>query len=124
MLSYAETLEMLRSLRDAHNASLSDRRMEALAKAMDLDGDGVVAFSEFCAAMANGSLKEADIVSAFKSLDSKGEGKITFHTMEDILCGLKGVHASVVQEYVQQMDTDSKGFIVYEEFRNKIMGKL
>jgi hypothetical protein len=83
---------------------------------MDIDGTGKVSYSEFLAATieAHGSIEEERIAEAFDRLDEDDTGFVTAENLRSFLGD--EIAEDVIDEILDEADTDQDGQISYEEF--------
>merc|ERR1719265_2528943 len=99
---------------------------ERVTKAVDLDQNGKIEYTEFVAACISlfDDRHEAYLWQVFKKLDKDGTGVLAHQEIVQLLMegernGLgKAPSRSEIQTIVDEMDTDKTGFIRFDEFCN------
>lgn len=101
------------------------RAVEASFRGLDLDGSGIVDYTEFCAAGmgAHVSMQEDAIWAAFKAFDMDNTGKIEAHELKGILenadvkkAWTADVCAKVSSQFLGKWDKDGDGSINFDEW--------
>jgi len=84
-----------------------------------VDGDGQIDFSEFLAMMTKQERKDVDELSqAFAVFDKDGDGTITVKELDIVMKAIgENIDKETLQLMMESVDTDSNGYIDFEEFR-------
>ncbi|OMJ84300.1 hypothetical protein SteCoe_14583 [Stentor coeruleus] len=95
--------------------------VDVYLKNLDINGDGIVNYSEFLIAALNSKkfLDEELISKAFRHFDAKGTGKITEQQLEEVLIFTNSEFTA--QQILNELDLEKKGEISYEEFKKFIL---
>ncbi|CAB9509998.1 MAP kinase-activated protein kinase 2 (Fragment) [Seminavis robusta] len=108
------TLEEFKAVLVAYE--YSDEEFERMFNAMDLDGTGLVHYSEFLAATieSHGSISEEQVAECFDRLDADDSGYITKADIVSLLGG--GIPQSYIDDIMAEADIDNDKRISYREF--------
>ena len=91
-------------------------RMEDIFARVDLDGDGIIQYSEFSAYV---DAHEYSLRTAFDAIDVDGSGEITKDELKLLLDRMHmKCEASRIDELLRNVDTDGSGTISFEEWRS------
>lgn len=97
-------------------ADYTEKELESMFSSVDIDGDGVIHYTEFLAATLeiHGHIEEDRLAEAFDRIDSDDTGYISKKNLETLL----GTDYSQerVNELFNSADLDSNGQISFEEF--------
>jgi len=90
--------------------------LEAVMRAVDSDGSGVIDYSEFIAATLTTKqyAREEVMWSAFRTFDLDGDGCITKAELASVL--KENADSALIVEMIREVDTDGDGSIQFEEF--------
>jgi solute carrier family 25 protein 14/30 len=90
--------------------------MEDIFARVDLDGDGIIQYSEFSAYV---DAHEYSLRTAFDAIDVDGSGEITKDELKLLLDRMHmKCEASRIDELLRNVDTDGSGTISFEEWRS------
>jgi calcium-dependent protein kinase len=94
----------------------TDKELEHMFNAIDIDGTGKVHYVEFLAATveSNGSIDEERLAEAFDRIDSDCTGYITVSDLQDFLGS--GIPEAYLDEMIDECDINRDHRISYEEF--------
>lgn len=94
----------------------TDEELDWMFNAMDLDGTGLVHYSEFLAATieSHGSISEEQVAECFDRLDNDDSGHITQEDIVDILGA--DLPESYINGIIAEADLDNDKKISYSEF--------
>jgi len=98
-------------------SALSDKEIQTLMDAADIDSSGTIDCSEFIAATLhmNKLEREENLVSAFSFFDKDGSGFVTTDELSQACRGL-GVDVVHLNDTVKDIDQNNDGRISYNEF--------
>jgi len=98
-------------------SALSDKEIQTLMDAADIDSSGTIDCSEFIAATLhmNKLEREGNLVSAFSFFDKDGSGFVTTDELSQACRGL-GVDVVHLNDTVKDIDQNNDGRISYNEF--------
>eukprot|EP00931_Biecheleriopsis_adriatica_P116402 TRINITY_DN92042_c0_g1_i1.p1 TRINITY_DN92042_c0_g1~~TRINITY_DN92042_c0_g1_i1.p1 ORF type:complete len:527 (+),score=107.04 TRINITY_DN92042_c0_g1_i1:60-1583(+) len=93
-----------------------DIDLDAVVKALDTDGSGVVDYTEFLAATLDRQeyMREDTMWAAFRHFDLDGDMKIT---REELAISLKDNGEDEILKMIRDVDTDADGTISWDEFK-------
>merc|ERR1712130_241379 len=103
-------------------AGVRDADLQRLIKEMDVDGSGVIDYTEFIAVAvdARHAAKEENCWAAFTAFDKDGNGKISMTELRDLL-RQDGVSETVGQQnarvVMDEVDKNKDGEIDFSEFK-------
>lgn len=101
---------------------VSERDMQSLINAWDLDGNGTLDFDEFLMAMVSVMTNEPDdyaLRQTFRFYDKDNTGFIGLHQMRDVMVKLRMQPSEdELDDIMQEGDEDKDGFLCFEEFAN------
>jgi len=94
----------------------TDEEMEFMFQAMDLDGTGLVHYSEFLAATieSHGKISEEQVAECFDRLDNDDSGYISRENIVDLLGG--NIPQSYIDHIMLEADLNNDNKISYKEF--------
>ena len=97
-------------------------RLDAVVRALDVDGDGKLSFNEWVAATMDicpaSSTQAADaVLSLFETLDQSGDGLLQLSELRDHFGHLSPEHEEALKAFFQKLDTDGDGAISLAEFK-------
>jgi len=120
-LDVIELKELLMEMGIAKEQAISEAK--AIISTSDTDGSGAIEFDEFTAIWQRKLLteNEAYIRAVFTVLDEDCGGTIDAVELANVLDMHKEGDREVVQEIINEVDTDGDGVISYEEFRNAMV---
>jgi len=89
---------------------------------VDIDGNGVIDYSEFCAAaVQSGALRcEKAILAAFRVFDTDGNGQISKTELGDVMM-FQGTDQNELDKLLDPWDADGNGQLSFEEFREMVL---
>uniref|UniRef100_A0A8C4ST56 EF-hand domain-containing protein n=1 Tax=Erpetoichthys calabaricus TaxID=27687 RepID=A0A8C4ST56_ERPCA len=98
----------------------SDQELQDLINSADVDGNGLIDFSEFLTMMAK-KMKDADVEEeiheAFKVFDKDGDGSISAAELHLAMKNLgEKLTEDEIYEMINEADIDGDGQISFEEF--------
>uniref|UniRef100_A0A8C3YP56 Calmodulin like 5 n=1 Tax=Catagonus wagneri TaxID=51154 RepID=A0A8C3YP56_9CETA len=98
--------------------NLSEAELKALIAQVDTDGDGVISFEEFLAAMAKRTRgSQGELWKAFHAFDLDGDGRIGVDELRQAVTKLGGrLSQEELDSMLREADLDQDGQVNYEEF--------
>ena len=100
---------------------LSDEDVDDLYAHVDMNGDGIIEYSEFAVAAINEDilLRDENLKKAFSFFDKDKDGFISRGDLVKVMAsfGGKSVDGSIIDKIMNQIDTDDSGRIDFDEFR-------
>ena len=100
---------------------LSDDEVDDLYSHVDMNGDGIIEYSEFAVAAINEDilLRDENLKKAFSFFDKDKDGFISRGDLVKVMAsfGGKSVEDSIIDKIMNQIDTDDSGRIDFNEFR-------
>ncbi|KAH8283919.1 hypothetical protein KR054_005102 [Drosophila jambulina] len=96
----------------------TDRELEEILRASDLDGNGEIDFKEYCFVMAQfENDEEREMCSIFKMFDRDGDGYISEKDLLELLDNTDyRSERKAVRRLIGSVDGDGDGQISYDEF--------
>jgi len=97
---------------------MSKHKVEEIFCSIDLNGDGLIAYSEFIAAAISDPerLEEATLRLTFDRFDADGSGMITTGNVREVLGGAYEEHGA--EELVRDADSNGDGAVTFKDFCN------
>ena len=112
-----------------HNPT--EDELQDIIQKNDIDGNGTIEFSEFCARMVkkikdkNSSIDEAEIRQSFDLFDLDGNGYITKFELTNVMASLgEELTEQEIDEMMSDADTDGDGQVNFEEFSRMMKLKV
>ena len=112
-----------------HNPT--EDELQDIIQKNDIDGNGTIEFSEFCARMVkkikdkNSSIDEAEIRQSFDLFDLDGNGYITKFELTHVMASLgEELTEQEIDEMMSDADTDGDGQVNFEEFSRMMKLKV
>ncbi|OMJ95960.1 hypothetical protein SteCoe_514 [Stentor coeruleus] len=111
----------LADIRAGVNASGITGEVDVYLRNLDINGDGIINYSEFLIAALNSKkyIDEEMLLKVFRHFDTEGNGKITEQQLEEALVITNSEFTA--HEILNQLDLEKKGEISYEEFKKFIL---
>lgn len=110
---------------------IDESTVDSLVDSLDVDGNGLVSYSEFCAAAIRGhaELVDSALLHAFTVFDIDGDGYISMDELRTILTA-EGNFAAVLpdgntlESILAELDTSLDGQVSYDEFKTYLDKQL
>ncbi|XP_033736474.1 neo-calmodulin-like [Pecten maximus] len=114
------TTEELGTVMRSLGQSPNEQDLQDMINEVDVDGNGIIDFTEFLAMMAkkmNATDSTEEIREAFKVFDKDGNGQISAAELRHVMTNLgEKLSDDEVDEMIREADLDGDGQINYEEF--------
>eukprot|EP00250_Pteridium_aquilinum_P009691 c18864_g1_i2 orf=454-2049(+) len=112
------TLEELKRGLAKQGSVLAEYEVRQLMEAADVDGNGTIDYMEFITATVhmNKMDKDENLLSAFQYFDRDRSGYITTDELRQALTEHNMGDAAVIEDIIEEVDTDHDNRINYEEF--------
>ncbi len=96
-----------------------DEEVDRIFDLVDLNGNGVIDYSEFISSAANVNqlLSEKQMKAAFKAFDLDGSGEISYEEFEETFTAGLEIDKTELRKYFKEFDKNGSGHINYEEFK-------
>ena len=96
-----------------------EEEVERIFDLVDLNGNGVIDYSEFIssAASVNQLISDKQMKAAFKAFDLDGSGEITFQEFEESFAAGLEIDRDELRTIFIDFDDNKSGLINYEEFK-------
>lgn len=109
--------EVLLGYEDHFGVAITEEQVDAMFKAVDIDGSGSIDYTEFVMATMN----EKDLITnerlkaAFRLFDKDGNGTISPEEIKEVL-GLGENDNDMIDKLIAEIDENNDGEIQFEEF--------
>ena len=97
-------------------------KVRSIFDSVDTDGNGVIDYSEFCAAaLKSGAVRcEKAILAAFRVFDINGDGQISKAELGEVMMS-QGTGQEELDKLLDPWDADGDGQLSFEEFRSMVL---
>ncbi len=96
-----------------------DEEVDRIFDLVDLNGNGVIDYSEFISSAANMNqlLSDKQMKAAFKAFDLDGSGEISYQEFEETFAAGLEIDRGELRRVFMEFDNNGNGNINYEEFK-------
>ena len=96
-----------------------DEEVDRLFDMVDMNGNGVIDYSEFISSAANVNqlLSEKQLKAAFKAFDLDGNGEISFEEFQETFAAGLEIDMEDLRKQFFEFDVNKNGLINFEEFK-------
>jgi len=104
---------------------MMDEEVDRIFDLVDLNGNGVIDYSEFISSAANVNqlLSDKQLKAAFKAFDLDGSGEISYEEFEETFTAGLEIDKVELRKVFMEFDKNGSGLINFEEFKH-FMRKL
>lgn len=114
------TAELIEGLSRANISQLSNENLQELVQGLDVDGSGMIDYTEFLAATLDRQQYDSERLcwNAFRVFDRNGDGSITRDELAEVLKSFDPTDMSeeAMNKVMREVDTNGDGAIDFEEF--------
>ena len=109
--------ELKKGLSEIHSNKLSDEEIKSIFKAIDVDQNGKIDYTEFISATLQEAeyLKQERLVEAFMNFDRDKSGKINKNELLEVLKA-NSCQEKEIEKYIKAVDKNGDGKIDFNEF--------
>ena len=99
---------------------MMDEEVDRIFDLVDLNGNGVIDYSEFISSAANVNqlLSDKQLKAAFKAFDLDGSGEISYEEFEETFTAGLEIDKVELRKVFMEFDKNGSGLINFEEFKH------
>ena len=98
---------------------MMDEEVDRIFDLVDLNGNGVIDYSEFISSASNMNqlMGDKQMKAAFKAFDLDGSGEITYEEFEETFAAGLEIDKVELRKVFMEFDNNGNGHINFEEFK-------